>query len=154
MTKLLRINRMILGVATPVARFVEDVFRARLVDVVEPAETIGADVLVVGRQGLLASGGHSFASDVIPECLAIGVPQVLVAVIPDRFSPTRYARDLDAWCRATDAGSAVFVLEVGALREQKDDPTLVPRARDVLAAPRASSPMLWLSGERVPPRSR
>lgn len=145
--KVARINRMMLGVSRPVAVFCDSVFGTSAVDVDDPADTAGCDVLIVGRQQLRDTGIYSFAHDVIPRCLEVHRPGLLIAVIPDHFERHRYARDLTAWQHAKKQGVGVAVFEFGVLRERKDDPALVAIARtNSEAAKSSSSPLAWLSG--------
>ncbi|MDP2343019.1 MAG: hypothetical protein Q8O67_18830 [Deltaproteobacteria bacterium] len=146
-----RINRMMLGVAAPVAAFCNSVFGTALLDVESPAESVGCDVLIVGRQQLTDTGIYRFAHDVIPRCLALHRPQLLVPVIADRYEPHRYARDFEAWQAARMLGVAVVVFEFGIWREHKSELGAVEafvgiaRAANV-AAKTSSSPLSWLSG--------
>lgn len=149
--KVVRINRMMLGVAVPVAAFCARVFGVDCVDVDDEADTVGADVLVVGRQRLRDTGVYSFAHDVIPRCLARHVPPLLVAVLADRFDEARYARDQRAWQAGVKAGAAVVVFELGVLREKREagvnDDDLVAVARRTQArAAEERRPLLWLTG--------
>lgn len=149
--RVVRINRMMLGVSAPVAAFCDRVFGVACVDVDDAKDTDGADVVVVGRQRLRETGIYSFAHDVIPRVLAVRVPPLLVAVIPDRFDPLRYARDLAAWNAAAAAGAAVVVFELGVLRDEREaganDDDLVAAAKHAqqLAA-QAGAPRAWLTG--------
>ncbi len=149
--KVVRINRMMLGVSVPVAAFCDRVFGAACVDVDDANDTDGADVLIVGRQRLRDTGIYSFAHDVIPRCLLVHVPPLVVAVIPDRFHPLRYARDSAAWLAAVAVGAAVVVLELGVLRDERDagasDDDLAAAAKNTqrLAAEK-KTPLAWLTG--------
>lgn len=152
--KVVRINRMMLGVSVPVAAFCDRVFGVPLLDVDDPGDTAACDVLIVGRQQLKATGIYSFAHDIIPRCLAVDVPPLLVATIPDRFDPLRYARDVAAWNAAVAAGAAVVVFEVGVLRDERDngasEDDLVARAKKTQAlAPEKKEPLAWLTGQTL-----
>lgn len=148
--KVVRINRMMLGVSMPVAAFCDKVFGHSCVDVDDPQQTLGCDVLIVGRQQLHDTGVYSFAHDVIPRCLKVHRPALLVAVIPDRFDAARYAKDVAAWNEACASGVAVVVFELGALRELKetgrDDTRLVALAQATNSeAATQKRPLAWLN---------
>ena len=149
--KVVRLNRMMLGVSVPVAAFCDRVFGASLVDVDDPAATVGADVVVVGRQRLLDNGVYSFAHDVIPRCLKVHLPSLLVAVLPDRFDAVRYAKDLVAYRDACARGVAVVVFELGVWRDGKDagadEAHVMAEAQRALQVARETMrPLAWLSG--------
>ena len=148
---IVRLNRMMLGVSEPVAAFCERVFGAALRDVDDAIDSVGCDVLVVGRQQLRDTGVYSFAHDVIPRCLALHKPPLLVPVIADRFDAHRYARDLEAWTSAQRLGVGVVVFELGVLRERRaaagGDEQLAALARSVNEQAKTSTtPLTWLSG--------
>lgn len=148
--KVVRINRMILGVATQVAVLVASYFDNVIDDVAEPGETAGADILIVGRQAL-AGTSYRFASDVIPLCLAVHRPKLLVATLPDRFDAHRYAKDRGVWGEACALGVPVVVLEVGLLRELRNnglpESEIVAKLRlHHQQATAGLTPTLWLSG--------
>ena len=146
-----RINRMMLGVAAPVAAFCDRVFGSPLRDIDDVADSAGCEVLIVGRQQLLETGVYQFAHDVIPRCMAVHRPRILVPVIADRFEPHRYARDFEAWDKARQQGVAVVVFEFGVWREHKGErgaeETFANTARAANEAAKTStSPLAWLSG--------
>jgi hypothetical protein len=149
-----RINRMMLGVAAPVAAFCDRVFGVPLRDIETPADAVGCDVLIVGRQQLRDTGIYQFAHDLIPRCLALHRPQLLVPVIADHFDPHRYARDFESWSNARKLGVAVVVFEFGVWREHKSErgaaEAFVGIARAANEAAKTStSPLGWLSGSTL-----
>lgn len=126
-----RINRMVLGVASPVSRFVTALTGGVPIEVDEPeAIEPASDLLVVGRQQHLPDGALRLGADVIEAGVA-RLPHRIVYVLPDRFSDARYARDQRAWREVAARGHRVMVLELAALRELGDD-VAVARARPIL----------------------
>lgn len=125
-----RINRMVLGVAAPVSRFITALTGVAPIDVDEPeAIDPGADLLVVGRQQHLADGSLRLGADVV-DATGHRLPRRVVYVLPDRFSEARYARDRRAWRDVAARGHRVMVLELSALRELGDD-VAVGQARPI-----------------------
>jgi len=128
-----RINRMMLGVATRVAELIGraagEVKDVEFVFEIDPA----ADVLVIGRQRLREDGVTVFGYDILDQ-VAERCPPRVVYVLPDRFDERRYARDLDSWRRAAKRGTRVVVIGVAQLREVGNE-----RAEALLRARLAST---------------
>lgn len=141
---------MVLGVAVPVARFVETVFGGTPVDLddggaggvtdddvatlpVDPA----ADLLVVGRQQVQPDGQVRLGHDVLT-ALAPRLPQSILYVVPDRYDPQRYAHDRVVLDGLATSGRRVFVLEVSAMRAWGAD--AADAARATVASTLVSTP--------------
>lgn len=128
-----RVNRMVLGVAAPVARFIGRLTSDAVADVDDDhAIDPSASLLVVGRQRLTDDGKTRLGADVLMEHAA-RLPRRIVYVVPDRVGVGRYAADQQAWRTVAASGRRVMVLEVGLLRELGDD-VAVEKARAVFDA--------------------
>ena len=142
---------MLLGVAVPVARLVEDVFGATLTDIDtdidldrEP-ERVPMDpealALVVGRQQIQPNGRVRIGSEVLT-LLRAKLPKTILYVVPDRYEAGRYQGDRDVLEGLCADGHTVYVLEVAVMRSVGE--AAAGFARETLAQPPPSTPTLLL----------
>jgi hypothetical protein len=130
------LNRMLIGVAADVKRFIAQLHGLEPVEIDGPDELLGVPkpmLLAIGWRHLLSDGRERFGADVLLRAARAAPPDLPVFVVPDRLTAGRYGRERAAFDEAVGEGFTVWVLELARLRELGPDVAATRARENVLA---------------------